>query len=160
VPHAGGSHWRSPGPGLKHPAPIISDGLTAVRLPACGGRLHRFGGGILYKGTGCARLQVAPAGEKPVPLLIPIGNTVRGCPEPEPPRPLGAAAEPFLGVACPGPNSIACDRVGIGVHLSRTATLVVVEVHRRLVTLSPPTDSPPDDLCLGYVFDAAPDTGR
>lgn len=108
----------------------------------------------MYKGTGCARLHVSQAGHPPIPLLIPIGNTLRGCPASNPLQPLGAAAAPFLGVSCPVPNSITCDRVGIGVHMSRAATLVVVRVAGRLVTLSPPTDPPPDDLWLGYLFDA------
>lgn len=86
-------------------------------------------------------------------MLIPIGNTLRGCPVSEPLQTLAATATPFLGVSCPVPNSIACDRVGIGVHLRRAATLVTVQVAGRVVTLSPPTD-PPDDLWLGYLFNA------
>ncbi|MGH2875276.1 MAG: hypothetical protein ACRDNJ_10180 [Solirubrobacteraceae bacterium] len=142
-----------PGPGLKHPSPIISDGLTAMRLPACGGQIHRFAGGIMYTGTSCARLHVSQPGHAPVPLLIPVGNTLRGCRRPSPVQPLSTNAAPFLGVSCPEPNSIACGRVGIGVHLSRRATLVVVRVAGQLVTLSPPSPRP-DDLWLGYLFDA------
>ena len=84
-------------------------------------------------------------------MLIPIGNTLRGCRFREPMQRLGAASTPFLGVACSGPNSTACDRVGIGVYLRRRATLVVAQIAGRLVTLSPPTA---DDLWLGYLFDA------
>ncbi|MGH2892697.1 MAG: hypothetical protein ACRDPM_05435 [Solirubrobacteraceae bacterium] len=148
-----------PGPGLKHRHPVISDGLPAMRLPVCGGRMHRFGGGIMYRGTGCARLRVTRPGHPPVPLLIPIGNTLRGCPAPSSLQPLSTTATPFLGVSCPVPNSIACDRVGIGVHLSRTATLVVARIDGRLVTLSPPTDPPPDNLWLGYLDRAGPRHG-
>lgn len=86
-------------------------------------------------------------------MLIPIGNTLIGCAATRPTRTLGDAALPFLGVACPVGNSISCDRVGVGVHLRRAATLVVVRVAGRLVTLSPPMD-PPDDLWLGYLDDA------
>lgn len=86
-------------------------------------------------------------------MLIPIGNSLRDCPTTGAMPKLGAGATPFLGVSCPVPNSIACDRVGIGVHLCRAATLVMVRVAGRLVTLSPPLD-PPDDLWLGYLFDS------
>src|SRR5436305_710430 len=65
---------------------------------------------------------------------------------------LSQAALPFLGVACGVPNSIVCDRVGIGVHLSQSATLVTVEIADRLITLSPPTEG--SDLWLGYLYDA------
>jgi hypothetical protein len=140
-----------PGPGPKHSSPVISDGLPAMRLPVCEGRVHRFGGGITYEGSGCARLNVTQAGQAPIPMLIPIGNTLRGCPSPSPLEPLGASATPFLGVSCSVPNSIACDRIGIGVHVSRAATLVVARVDGRLVTLSPPPGPPPGDLWLGYL---------
>jgi len=139
--------------GRGHPSPVLSDGHAAVRFPACSRHLHRFDGGVLFKGRGCARLHVEQPSRPAIPLLIPIGNTLRGCPVMGTRQTLGAAATPFLGVACPAPGSIACDRVGIGVHLRRAATLVTVQVAGRLVTLSPPTD-PPDDLWLGYLFDA------
>lgn len=141
--------------GRGHPSPVVSDGTATVRFPACAQRVHRFGGAILFRGTGCAHLHVTPLGRAPVPMLIPVGNTLRGCPTPSPLQPLPSSALPFLGVACPTPNSIACDRVGIGVHFSRKATLVVVQLAGRLVTLSPPTDPPPDDLWLGYLLDAS-----
>jgi hypothetical protein len=140
--------------GRGHPSPVLSDGTSAVRFPACAGRLHRFGGAILFRGAGCARLHVSEARHAPIPMLIPIGDTLRGCPAPSALRPLAPAALPFLGVSCPVPNSIACDRIGVGVHLTRAATLVVVRVAGRLVTLSPPTGPPPDDLWLGYLFQA------
>lgn len=139
--------------GRGHPSPVLSDGRSAVRFPACSGKLHGFGGGVLFKGRGCARLHVEQRRLPAIPMLIPLGNTLRGCLGTGAMRTLGAGATPFLGVACPVPNSIVCDRVGIGVHLRRAATLVTVQVAGRLVTLSPPTD-PPDDLWLGYLFDA------
>jgi hypothetical protein len=139
--------------GRGHPSAVLSDGRAAVRFPACSGSLHRFGGGVLFKGRGCARLHVEQRGLPAIPMLIPIGNTLRGCPVTGAMQTLGAGVTPFLGVSCPVPSSIVCDRVGIGVHLRRVATLVMVQVAGRLVTLSPPTD-PPDDLWLGYLFDA------
>jgi hypothetical protein len=139
--------------GRGHRSPVLSDGRAAVRFPACSGRLHRFGGGVLFKGAGCARLHVKQPGVPAVPMLIPIGNTLRGCPASGPVQTLGATTTPFLGVSCSLPNSIACNQVGVGVHLRRAATLVTVQLAGRLVTLSPPMD-PPDDLWLGYLFDA------
>lgn len=138
--------------GRGHPSPVLSDGRPAVRFPACAGRLHRFGGGILFKGTGCARLRLERQGSPAVPMLIPIGNTLRGCSASRPMQALGDSALPSLGVSCSTPSSIACDRVGVGVHLRRPAALVVVQLAGRLVTLSPPTD-PGTDLWIGYLFD-------
>jgi len=87
-------------------------------------------------------------------MLIPIGNSLRRCPPATAQRRLDASAEPFLGVACRVPNSITCDRVGVGVNAPGAATLVMVSVAGRWVTLSPPTDSPRDHLWLGYLYEA------
>lgn len=139
--------------GRGHPSPVLSDGRAGVRFPACSRQVHRFGGAVLFKGRGCAQLHVEQPGRPAIPMLIPIGNTLRGCSAPGAMQTLAAAATPFLGVACPVGNSIACNRIGIGVHLRRVATLVTVQVAGRLVTLSPPA-GPSDDLWLGYLFDA------
>jgi hypothetical protein len=139
------------GPG--HPYAVIADGRTAVRFPVCPQRPHRFGGGIVFAGKGCALLHVQPAGQAQIPMLIPIGNTLRGCPSVSTTQHLNQTSLPYLGVACPVGNSIACDRVGIGVRLDRPATLVTVQVAGRLVSLNPPTE-PPDDLWLGYLENA------
>ena len=69
-------------------------------------------------------------------------------------RRLNVSAEPYLGVACGVPNSITCDRVGVGVNAPAAATLVMVHVAGRWVRLSPPTDSPRDHLWLGYLHEA------
>lgn len=131
----------------------IAAGRNTVHFPACGHTPYRFAGGVVFTGVGCALLHVTKTDGASLPLLIPIGNTLKGC--------LGRAAHirlpqsalPFLGVACSQPNSIACDRVGVGVHLKAAATLVTVTVAGRLVTLSPPFD-PRDDLWYGYLSDA------
>jgi hypothetical protein len=127
---------------------------NAIRFPPCGGRLHRFGGGITFAGEGCARLLVSEPGTAPRPMLIPIGNSVWGCPPARVAQRLRESAEPFLGVACGVPNSITCDRVAIGVGVPRPARLVMVNVAGRWVTLSPPTDGPPDQTWLGYLYNA------
>ncbi len=97
--------------GRGHPSPTLSDGRAAVRFPTCPGRLHRFGGGVLFTGTGCTRLHVEQLNRPATPMLIPIGNTLTGCEATRPTRTLSDATLPFLGVACPVGNSIACDRV-------------------------------------------------
>ena len=95
------------------------------------------------------------------PMLIPVGDTLRGCPTRPAPGALPDSAMPYLGVSCPVGNSIACDRVGIGVTLARPATLVTVQLAGRTVALSPPpADSPGCDCWLGYLSPAgcgAPD---
>jgi hypothetical protein len=125
----------------------------AVRFPACGGRLHRFGGGVEFSGKGCARLHVSVASGAPEPLLIPVGNSLRGCPTRAAPESVAPEVVPVLGVACHVPNSIACDRVGVAVGFRLPAALVMAEIDGRLVTLNPPRDFP-DDLWHGYLYNA------
>ncbi|MGZ4232942.1 MAG: hypothetical protein ACXVVQ_16115 [Solirubrobacteraceae bacterium] len=146
--------WTAPvNVSLQFANPAADPG-DAIRFPPCGGRLHRFGGGITFAGEGCARLLVSEPGAAPKPMLIPIGNSLWGCPPTRVAQRLGESAEPFLGVACGVPNSITCDRVAIGVGLARPAMLVMVNVAGRWVTLSPPSDGPPDQLWLGYLYNA------
>jgi hypothetical protein len=127
-------------------------GEGAVRFPACGQGVHRFIGGISFRGQGCVLLWVRPTGQVPIPMLVPIGDTLRGCPTARSTRTLGSGAEPFLGVACHRANSIGCGRVGVGVTLKAPAALVMVDIAGRLVTLTPP--DPPSDLWSGYLYEA------
>jgi hypothetical protein len=88
-----------------------------------------------------------------VPIVVAALTGCCGAATPTPTE-LPPTALPFLGVACPRPNSIACDRVGIGVHMDGGhPTAVIVQVAGRLIRLSPPLD-PPDDVWLGYLPDA------
>jgi hypothetical protein len=145
---------------LQFTAPMSGSptGAYAVRFPVCGPRrggaasVHRFMGGFTVYGTGCVRLLVTPAGGPPSTMLIPVGDTLRGCPTRRSPEALPAGAMPYLGVSCPVGNSIACDRVGIGVTLTRPATLITVQLAGRTVALSPPAaDSPRCNCWLGYL---------
>ena len=120
-----------------------------VHFPACGGRLHRFGGGVSFAGAGCVRLRVTPGGE----MLIPVGDSLRGCSSRPGGHRLSAAALPYLGVACGVANVISCNRVGVGVRLRQPATLITVQLAGRTVTLSPPSDRG-SDVWLGYLDDA------
>lgn len=123
--------------------------VSGVRFPACGGGVHRFMAGITFAGAGCVRLHVQPGGE----MLIPIGNSLSGCPDRLGHHALASGAFPYLGVSCPVGDAISCDRVGIGVVLHQPAVLVTVQLAGRTVALSPPTD-PGSDLWLGYLNQA------
>jgi len=57
-----------------------ANGEGAVTFPACGQRVHRFMGGISFRGRGCVVLWVRPAGRIPIPMVIPVGDTLKGCP--------------------------------------------------------------------------------
>jgi hypothetical protein len=148
---------------LQFIAPVSGSptGAYAVRFPACGARrgsaatVHRFIGGFTVHGTGCVRLTVTPAGGPASTMLIPVGDTLRGCPTQPAAGALAAGAMPYLGVSCPIGHSIACDRVGIGVTLARPATLATVQLAGRTVALSPPpADSPGGNCWLGYLSPA------
>ena len=90
-------------------------------------------------------------------MLIPIGSSLRGCPATKPAASLPSSALPFLGIACRVANSIRCDRIGVGVTLTRAAPLVVVRIVGRLVTLSPPSSG--SRLWLGFLYGQGPDHG-
>jgi hypothetical protein len=138
-----------------HPGEVFSNGHGWVRFPACGRQPERFMGGLSYGGRGCAPVAVKPAGGATTTMLVPIGNSLRGCPASR--TRLSYAWSPFLGVACRKPNLMACDRIGTGVNANRAAVLVVVRVAGRLVTLSPP--SPGSNLWQGYLQGAGPAHG-
>ncbi|MGI9184333.1 MAG: hypothetical protein ACR2GZ_05105 [Solirubrobacteraceae bacterium] len=147
----------TPPSGPGHAGAVLSDGRRAVRFPACSRAANRFRGGIVAAGRGCARVAVQPDGSPPATMLIPIADSLRGCPAPQRRSRLGYSWAPFLGVACGKPNSMACDRIGIGVNASRPAVLVVVGVAGRVVTLSPPSSG--SNLWQGYLQDAGPEHG-
>jgi hypothetical protein len=129
-------------------ARAAAGGDLRVRFPACGGRVRRFFGGILFTGAGCARVRVTEPGAPAAQMLIPIANRLSGCPTHPGPR-LPASALPFLGVACGRPDWIGCQRLGIAATVNPSATMVVVRVAGRLVTLSPP--DPGATAWLGYL---------
>jgi hypothetical protein len=132
------------------PYPVRWDG-PPVRFPACGRHPHRYIGGVTFAGSGCVRLEVQTAHEPRTSMLIPIGGSLRDCPIPGPAARLPAGSLPFLGVACGKPDSIACDRVGVGVTTRLPASLIVVQIAGRLVALSPPNPPRSSDIWLGYL---------
>jgi hypothetical protein len=126
----------------------------AALFPACGKRVRRVLGGLNFRGTGCVGLHAgvsAAAGATAIPMLIVLGNTLRGCPPVSalPPVDVGQVT---VGVACPTPNSVRCDRVGVGVEVPTPATLVTAAVDGRLVTLNPPDRG--SNLWQSYLYGA------
>lgn len=111
-------------------------GDRRVRFPVCGGATRRYGGGIVFSGSGCARVRVTEPGAPAAELLIPIANSLQGCPASSRTH-LSIAALPFLGVSCGRPDWIGCQRLGISATVEH-ATLVVVRIAGLLVTLTPP----------------------
>jgi hypothetical protein len=126
----------------------------AALFPACGKRVYRTLGGLNFTGMGCVGLHASVGGRAAatvIPMLIVLGNTLRGCPAVAS-LPPGAVGQVTVGVACPVPNSVRCDRLGVGVKAPGPATLVTASVDGRLVTLNPP--DAPGDLWQSYLYDA------
>jgi hypothetical protein len=123
-------------------APLSASAAVAgdaqVRFPTCGGAPRRFFGGLLFVGRGCARVRVTAAGLAPSEMLIPIGDSLRGCPAPERAQKLPASALPFVGVACGRADWVGCHRLGVSATVSPQATLVVARIAGSLVTLVAP----------------------
>lgn len=127
-------------------------GDAQVRFPACGGAPRRFFGGLLFSGSGCARVRVTASGLAMSEMLIPIGDSLRGCPVSERVQKLPASALPFVGVACGRPDWIGCRRLGVGAAVSPKAILVVARIAGRLVTLVAPGRGATE--WLGYLNNA------
>ena len=126
----------------------------AALFPACGKRTYRAGGGLDFRGTGCVRLHASvggPAAATVIPMLIVLGNTLRGCPAVSA-LPPAAVGQVTVGVACSVPNSVRCDRLGVGAEVPGPATLVTASVDGRLVTLNPPDRG--GDLWQSYLYEA------
>ncbi len=100
-------------------------GLSAVRFPPCLSG-QAIGGMLAVHALGCVALHVSTPATRPLPLLMPIGNGLSGCPRSGSAARLPSASFPYLGIACHTPNWARCDRIRIGVHLSRPAILVTV----------------------------------
>jgi hypothetical protein len=132
------------------PDPEVVD-HDVVRFPVCDRHARRFLGGITFGGSGCVRLMVQAGNEPASFTWIPIGNSLGGCPTAHGAARLPDSALPFLGVACGQPNSIACERVGVGVTTQPPASLVVVSLAGRLVALSPPASRQAAAGWLGYL---------
>jgi hypothetical protein len=94
-------------------------------------------------GEGRGAAAVAAAGCPPA--QIGSDAPLSGCPQPW----LDTAAI-TVGVACRAPNSIACERIGVGVWIWHRATRVLAELGGRMISLS---GSGPG-LWQGYLYGA------
>jgi hypothetical protein len=86
-----------------------------------------------------------------------------------PPTPAAAEAvpsrallprEPYLGVSCRRPNSIACDRVGLAVWLRSPARAVEAEIDGRRVALDDRESSAPPTMFAGFLQPAGLSDGE
>jgi hypothetical protein len=137
-----------------HPDVAPSAGRPALRFPACGSPRHAFFGGVALTGRGCARLSV-DSGQHTRTMLIPVGNTLSGCPPIHSRNRLPSASLPFLGVGCGRPDWFGCGRVGVGVSTETPAILVVVQLAGRLVALSAPAPPQRPTVWQGYLLGAS-----
>lgn len=115
----------------------VGDGDPAVTFRACRDRTTHWTGGILVTGKPrCLPVEVWIAGHRaPLRRRLPIA-TGKPCPQSVRPEKLLRGA-PYMGVACPQPNSIACDRVGLGLRLRQPAERVTATIAGQRLTLRP-----------------------
>jgi hypothetical protein len=75
------------------------------------------------------------AGAVAVAVAVAQSAGDRSVPAAAPPATLALPRDPGMGVACPEPNSIACDRIGIAVWLDSAPRRLVARVGGRSVVL-------------------------
>ena len=101
----------------------VDDGEDAVTFGACPDAATEFLGGVVVAGARCVPLQITAPGRPPQQRLLSFGAgecVSKGARKAQANR-LWAAARavlrrpPYVGGACPTPNSIACDRIGLAV---------------------------------------------
>jgi hypothetical protein len=122
----------------------VADGDPAVTFRACDGEDAEFLGGIVVAGARCVPLRIAEPGRPQQRRVVSFGagpcvsSTDTGGADRLP-----AAARrvlrrpPYMGVACPTPNSIACDRVGLAVWLREPVRSVTASIAGRQLRLHP-----------------------
>jgi hypothetical protein len=121
----------------------VSDGDPSVTFRACNGYDTEFNGGVLVAGTRCVRIILASPHRPAHDLILGFGTSTCGHLATSAPRaahhrqPQLLSREPGIAVACHQPNSIACDRVAIGVWLRRAACGVSASIAGRIVRLHP-----------------------
>ncbi|MCP9491777.1 MAG: hypothetical protein MSC31_18170 [Solirubrobacteraceae bacterium MAG38_C4-C5] len=120
----------------------VDDGDPAVTFRACPDEDTEFLGGFVVAGARCVPLRITQPGRPPQDRLLSFGagECVTSTATPDAGRVPGAARRvlsrpPYMGLACPTPNSIACDRIGLAVWLeepARSVTATIADRHLRL----------------------------
>jgi hypothetical protein len=131
-----GRDGEGEGEGVGDPHYRVADGEPAVTLRACSSAATQFPVRLVVAGARCVELSVSSPGRVPERLRLPFGRGTCAASaqrETRGKRFLGHA--PYLGMACPKANSIACDRVGLTVWLKRAATGVSASVNGRPLRL-------------------------
>lgn len=115
----------------------VDDGDSAVTFRACPDADTEFLGVVVVAGARCCPLQISVPGRPTEHRLLSFGagECVSST------RADGASADrlwaaaspvlrrrPYMGVACPTPNSIACDRIGLAVWLDEPARRVTANI--------------------------------
>jgi hypothetical protein len=114
----------------------VADADSAVTFRGCRAGPTHFLGGIVVAGARCVRLTVTAAGRPAAELPVPFAGAK--CVRREAAGPGGRllfAQRPYMGVACPKPNSIACDRIGLAVWLRRPAAQVTATINGQRLDL-------------------------
>lgn len=122
----------------------VDDGEDAVTLRACPDADTEFLGGVVVAGARCVPLQISAPGRPPQQRLLSFGAgecvSSKAARNAQANRRWAAAREvlrrpPYMGVACPTPNSIACDRIGLAVWLDKPARRVTANIAGRHLRL-------------------------
>lgn len=113
----------------------VRDGDAQVTFRACPNAATDFLGGYVVAGARCVHLTVTSPGRPAEDLALPFGGR-RCAAGRRAVRPWRLVTRtPYLGVACPHPNSLACDRVGLAVWLAAPAARVRATVQGQPLAL-------------------------
>ncbi len=120
------------------------DGDPAVTFRACPDEDTEFLGGFVVAGARCVPLRITEPGRPAQRRLLSFGagECVTSTATPDADRAPAAAQRvlrrpPYMGLACPTPNSTACDRIGLAVWLKEPARSVTATIAGRPLRLRP-----------------------
>ena len=122
----------------------VDDGDPVITFRACDDADTEFLGGMVVAGARCVPLRITERARAPQHRLLSFGagECVTSTDTRERDR-LPAPARwilrrpPYMGVACPTANSIACDRIGLAVWLRQPALTVTATIADRHLRLRP-----------------------
>ncbi len=114
----------------------VADGDPSVTFRACPQADTDFLGGIVVAGPRCLAMTVTSPGRRSAHLRLAFGKDSCAAATRLADRGQGyLRRDPQLGVACSKANSIACDRVGVGVWLKQPAKRVTATINGRALLL-------------------------